>query len=87
MRNLYDIPSTADNVLYIIEKNEGSKENLNKNACHKELIYCPLLTDVLQLIINRYNLLISPLAVLAYLEISLTHFLSFAWKEALAMVI
>ena len=64
----------------------GFETNLNNNASRKDLKYRPLLTDLA----NDYkqikfiNLSISSLA---YLEIAQIHFLNFAWKEALTMVI
>ena len=49
-------------------------------------LFFPILM-ILQMTISMLNLLISALPVLAYLEIHLTHFLSFALKEALKIVI
>ena len=80
------ILTTADNVLYIIELTVGFEANLSDNAHRKELRYCPIFTDL----VNDHmqvNLLFSALAVLAYLEIHLTHFASFALKESLKIAI
>ena len=80
------ILATTDNVLYIIEFTVGFEANLNNNAHRKELEYRPLLTDLAS-DYKQLNLLISALAVLVYLEIHLTHFLSFVLKEALKIAI